>query len=709
MNKIPLFSRASCIAGSVLLFLVCVVVYFPFFQNGFIWDDDKYLTDNPYLNNLDGLKQLWFDFRAMPQYYPLVFTSFWVENQIWGLNPFGYHVDNVIIHCLNAIILWRILTFLNIKGSWLAAAIFLIHPIQVESVAWVTERKNLLSGFFYLLSLYFFLRFYNPSLSAQENQNIKNSWALYGFSIFFFICALWSKTVACTLPAAILLIYWWKQNSISKKLVLTVIPFFAIGLGFAFLTIWLERFSVGAIGQEWDFSFWDRFLIAGRALWFYMGKLLWPFPIIFTYPRWSIDDSSLVQYVYPLAFLLLISVFWAIRKRIGRGPLTAILFFAGSLFPALGFFNVYPMKYSFVADHFQYLPCIGIIVVFTSGLNTLITERTSRIVYIASVGLLLFLGYSTWSRGPVYKDSVSLWQDTIKKNPSAWMAHNNLGKISADNGMLKESINHYKNSIEAKSDYFLPHYNLGIAYAETGDFEEAINQYRTAIKITPRHFGAHNNLGDTLVKSGKILEAISHYKTAIKMNPDFAPAHFGLGLALTMSQNTQEAIHHYRIAIKINPEFFLAHNNLANALTKAGLLEEALAHYKIAIKISPDYFQAHFNLGNALASNSNLDEAIIQYKIAIKIKPEDAQAQNNLGISLAKKGDLEEAIIYFKNVIVINPDDAMAHNNLGGALLMEGKNKEAASHFRSAIKIRPDYADALKNLKIALYQTSELR
>jgi hypothetical protein len=208
MIKTPLFSKDSWVVGAGLLVIICSVIYFPFIQNHFIWDDDKYLTDNPYLNDIDGLKKFWFDLGAMPQYYPLVFTSFWIEHQIWGLDPLGYHVDNVIIHCMNAIILWRILAFLGIKGSWLAAVLFAIHPVQVESVAWVTERKNLLSGFFYLLSLYFFLRFYNPTPNTKTNANEKESWTLYGFSLFFFICALWSKTVAGTLPVAILLIYW---------------------------------------------------------------------------------------------------------------------------------------------------------------------------------------------------------------------------------------------------------------------------------------------------------------------------------------------------------------------------------------------------------------------------------------------------------------------------------------------------------------------
>lgn len=707
MNKFSLFSKTSWVAGAGLLVVICLAVYYPFFQNLFIWDDDKYLTDNPYLNDLDGLKQIWFDLRAMPQYYPLVFTSFWIEHQIWALDPLGYHVDNVILHCLNSIILWRILTLLNIKGSWLVAALFAIHPVQVESVAWITERKNLLSGFFYFLSLYFFLRFYNPTSGAKEDQKEKVSWALYAFSLFFFICALWSKTVACTLPAAILLIYWWKQNRLGKTILLTMTPYFTVGLGFAFLTIWLEKFNVGAIGHEWDFSFWDRFLIAGRALWFYIEKLVWPFPIIFTYPRWAIDDSIGWQYIYPLTFLSLIFSLWALRKKIGRGPLTAILFFAGSLFPALGFFSVYPMKYSFVADHFQYLPCIGIFAIFTSAVNKVLGEKTSPASFILATGFLLFLGNLTWSQGPVYKDALSLWQDTIKKNPSAWMAHNNLGKILMDHEKVEEATNHYKASIKAKPDYFLAHYNLGIALTKMENLEEALTHYRTAIKINSGYFVAYNNLADTLVKRGELEEAISHYRTAIRMKPDFALAHYSLGIALTKKGKLAEAISHYKTAIKIKPDYFLAHNNLGNTLTKIGKREEAIVHYRAAIKSNPDYFLAHFNIANALAKSNELEEAITHFRIAIKIKPDEAQAHNNLGISLAKKGGLEEAMIHFEIAIKVKPDFAMAHNNLGGTFLMKRKVKEAITHFRTAIKIQPDYADAQKNLALALLKEKD--
>ena len=568
MTKIINFFKTSWMARAVFLAILCAIVYTHFLQNSFIWDDDSYLTQNPHLKNVDGLKRIWFDILATPQYYPLVFTSFWIEHKFWGLDPLGYHLDNIIIHCINTILLWRILSFLEVKGSWLAATIFLIHPIQAESVAWISERKNLLSGFFSFLSLYFFFQFYNLDKSSNfnEDQSGKRSWTVYGISLFFFICALLSKTIACTLPAVILLIYWWKQNCIRRRLFLMMAPYFAIGLGSATLTIWLEKFQVGAMGHEWEFSFVDRFLIAGRVLWFYIGKLVWPNPIIFIYPRWVIDSSIWWQYIYPVTFLLLVFMLWYWRKNIGRGPLTAILFFAGSLFPALGFFNVYPMRYSFVADHFQYLSCIGIIVLFSSGVDKIAGEKRSQAYFLLLAGLLIILGILTSNQGPVYKNEISLWNDTIKKNPEAWMAYHNLGAALL---------------VENKTD-------------------EAVSNFKMAIELRPDNPDAYYNLGIALFTLGKTEKAISHYKTTIKLNPDFSEAHYSLATALFSLRKIEEAIPHYHAAIKLTPGYAKAYNNLGAALLVEGKIEEAVANFQMAIGFKPDFADARYNLKMAL-------------------------------------------------------------------------------------------------------------
>ena len=535
-KPLPSYFKVSWIAGAGLL-VVLVVAYFPVLQNGFIWDDDRHLTDNPFVTNFDGLKPLWLDVRSTQQYYPLISTSFWMEYQLWGLDPLGYHIDNVLLHAMNAIVLWRILVFLGVPAAWLVSAIFALHPVHVESVAWITERKNLLSGFFYLLSLYTFLRFYFPGQSVFSSENpVKNrSAVLYGVSLFFFIFALFGKSITCTLPATVLLLFWWKQNRIHLKIIQLMVPFFAVGFGFATLTIWLEKFNTGAFGPEWDFSFWDRFLIAGRALWFYIGKLIWPSPLIFTYPMWNIDDSVWWQFLYPATFLLLILLLGVLRKKIGRGPLTAILFFAGTILPALGFFNIYYMRFSLVSDHFPYLASIGILLIAVTG----VARLTGGNLPVFAILLLLGLGHLTWKQIPIYKNDFTLWSDTVQKNPNAWMAQYNLGNVFIAEQKIEEAINHYREAIRIKPDFPRALYNLGNALLAQEKTREAIIQYQATVRIKPDFVDVYNNWGVALLKEGKTQEAITRFEKALELKPDYADARNNLEVATRRGASVQ--------------------------------------------------------------------------------------------------------------------------------------------------------------------------
>ena len=394
---------------------------------GFIWDDDSYVTNNTPLRTVDGLRGIWGKPGTTIQYYPLVFTSFWVEYQVWKLQPLGYHLVNVLLHALNAVLLWRVLRRLEIPGAWWAAAIFALHPVGVESVAWITERKNVLSGLFYLLAVLAYLRF--RPLTAGEPARAPD-WRLYWLALGLFVCALFSKTVTCSLPAVLLLLVWWKNGRVERRDVLALAPLFVLGAASGFMTTWMEKHSVGASGAEWALSFVQRCLVAGRALWFYTGKLFWPRHLTFIYPRWEIDASVAWQYLFPVAALVVLIALWLLRSRIGRGPLVAVLFFAGTLVPALGFFDVFPFRYSYVADHFQYLACIGLISLAVS-MGTAICRRAGTwgrtLGMVAAAIVMLILGVSTWRQARIYQDLTTLWRDTLMKNPQCWMAHANLG------------------------------------------------------------------------------------------------------------------------------------------------------------------------------------------------------------------------------------------------------------------------------------------
>ncbi|MFQ5716570.1 MAG: tetratricopeptide repeat protein [Nitrospinales bacterium] len=594
--------------GAVLVIFLTFAAYYPAMQGEFIWDDDEYVTDNETLRTLEGLKRIWFELGAVVQYYPMVFTSYWAEYHLWELHPLGYHFDNVALHSLNSILLWRVLAQLSVPGAWFAAALFALHPIQVESVAWITERKNTLSGFFYLCSLWVYLRFSGLGAVGSLKQNgaaVPRRWALYVLSWFFFMLALWSKTVTSSLPAVILLLHWWKQNRVGWKNVLLMYPYFVAGLGMAFVTMWMERHA-GALGKEWDFSFAERFLIAGRALWFYAGKLVWPVDLTFSYPRWSIDPQAWQQYLFPFAFLVVLAALWAWRKRLGKGALTAALFFAGTLLPALGFVDVYPMRFSFVADHFQYLASAGLLALFAAawrkGSVRLARSlswtgwRASFFEMAAPLLLLSILGILTWKQSHIYKDAETLWRDTLAKNPSSWMAHNNLGGILASRGEREEGIRLFIYALKLKPDYLEARYNLGLTLAERGKHKEALIHYSEALRLHPAVAEIHFSMGVSRLALGELNQAVQSFRRALDFNPDYSQARVNLGYALASLGRYEEAVPHYYEALRLDPASADAHNNLGIALFNMGRQEEAVSHFVEALRLQPDHENARRNL-----------------------------------------------------------------------------------------------------------------
>ena len=508
-------------AAGLLLLIITLLVYLPVTKCGYIWDDETYIQQNRILRTADGLWHIWFDFRATPQYYPMVHTSYWLEYRCWQLNPMGYHLVNVIIHALNALLVWRLLRFLRLPGAWLAAALFALHPVQVESVAWITERKNVLSGLFYLAATLTYLKF---AFSDNSDLKPKKSQKLFVLSLLLFLCALFSKTVTCTLPAALLLILWWKRRRVLRRDVLTLIPFLVVGISLGLFTAWLEKYHVGAQGRDWDLTAVERFLVAGRALCFYAGKLLWPHPLIFTYPRWQINSALWWQFLYPLAALLTISLLGLARHRIGKGPLVAVLFFAGTLAPALGFFDVYPMQYSFVADHFQYLAGIAplaLIAALGVCLHRRLPEKAKIFTPLVPVLILTVLAALTWRQQKIYKNVETLWRDTLQKNPDSFMAHNNLGAFLCTQGSFDEAVKHFYRAIKLKPHHAEAHNNLAWVLAThphpaARDPNEAIRLAERALALSPLENAAfYDTLAAAHAASGHFDQALSLAQQAL--------------------------------------------------------------------------------------------------------------------------------------------------------------------------------------------------
>lgn len=494
---------------SLLIVALTIVAYLPALGGGFIWDDDDYVTQNDNLRTEDGLVDIWLSPRSSPQYYPMVFTTFWLEFQLWGTSAAGYHIVNVLLHGLAAALLWRVLVTLDVPGAYLAALLFALHPVHVESAAWISERKNVLSAVLYFASGLLYLHWQASARGMSDRK--------WGLALALFVLALLSKTVTCSLPAALLLVTWWKRGRITRQDVVPLLPFFAIGLLLAINTAHLEVSHVQASGTEWDLSPVDRVLIAGRAVWFYATKLVLPVGLSFIYPKWTINPAQALQWAFPVGGLIALIVLWQMRDRWGRGPLVAALIFAGTLLPALGFFNIYPMRYTYVADHFQYHASAALLALIAAGLH-----RLGRGGYVVLVPLLLL----TFIRAGVFRDAEVLWRDTWERNPNSWMVNLNLARTLIARDKDEDAWPYFERQVQLAPELPETHWNYGSSLLQRRRFDEALREYDEAIRLGGAHPlpQAYFGRGMVFMDQGRWAEAAAEFQRAVELKPDYASA-----------------------------------------------------------------------------------------------------------------------------------------------------------------------------------------
>ncbi len=554
---------------AVALVVLALAAHLPALRAAFIIDDDAYVTDDRRMETLAGLGRIWTEIGGpeyQHQYYPLTSTVFWLQHRLWGERPFGYHLVNILLHGANALLLWRVLGALRAPGAWLAASIFAVHPIHVQTVAWVAELKNVLSMLFLLASMLVLVRW--RGLDEDEPAPADPSPAsggpgMYALGAGLFLGALLSKTAACLLPAALLLVAWWKRGRLGRRDLLAAAPLAAIGIALVLLTIHLETGRGGASGADFARGVMDRTLIAGRSLWFYASKLAWPFGLSFVYPRWTVDAAAWWQWLYPAAAIAVAAALWALRGRLGRAPLAAMAFFAVAVAP-LAFVDVAFMRHTFVSDHWAYLASLGPIALLAGAAASARLRQAwppipARVAASLAVAALAAL---TFERACVYRTPETLWRDTIAANPGSWLAQNNLGSALLAGGRRAEAIKH---------------------------FEEAIRLYPASAK-------AHYNLGNALQAQGQIEEAIVHFQASIDLDPDTAEAHYNLGNALGLAARMDDAIESYRRAVQLDPLSAPAWCNLGAALLLSGRLHEAVAALDEALRLDPDAGGASVNL-----------------------------------------------------------------------------------------------------------------
>jgi protein O-mannosyl-transferase len=618
---------------ALLVLILTGIAYLPALNGTPIWDDDAHITRTE-LRSWDGLVKIWTQPGSTQQYYPFVHTVFWLEHKLWGDVPLGYHLVNLLLHCISALLLLRILRRLEIPGAWLAAAIFALHPVQVESVAWIAELKNALSGVFYLSAGLVYLEFDRTRKLGP-----------YLTAIALFLLGLLSKTVIATLPAALLVIFWWKRGKLSfKRDALPLLPFFILGITAASFTAWVERTLIGAEGSAYDFSFIERVLIAGRVIWFYIGKLCWPLDLIFIYPRWQISQSVWWQYLFPVTVALALAILlWVSRWR--RGPLAGMLFFIGTLVPVLGFLNVYPFRYSLVADHFQYLALLGIVVPVSAGIALLLKHLRSWqrwTGYVLCAFLLIAFTARSHLQSGIYQDIETVWQTTIRMNPTAWMAHNNLGAFFLKKGRLDDAMEHFTKAIEIKPDEASVLDNLGSALLQKGNLDEAIVLYQKALELKPAQASIHYNLANALLARGEVDHAVAQYESTLAINPNHTDAQNNLGAVLFQQGKLDQAIDHYQKALEVNPQDVRAEANLAWAFATS---PQSAIRKTLSVKLAVDANQATGGvnprilriLAAAYAQNGEFSEAVETGQRAVQLATE----QNNFALADSVRSELD--------------------------------------------------------------------
>ena len=698
--------------SAVLALSVLVAVsYLPaMLWGGFVWDDIGIIETQP-VREAGGLWQIWFSPGSIAReshYWPLVYTTFWLEHKLWGFAPAGYHVVNVLLHAANTLLLWRLLRRLTVPGAWAIAAVFAVHPVHVESVAWVIERKDVLSSLFYLTAALTWMRWVESPRPGR-----------YALALGLFAAGMLSKSMVVTLPAALLIWHWWKQGRVTARDLIRLTPLFAVGLAIAAGDVWYSR-SVNPVSLE--YSAIERMLIAARALWFYAGKLAWPADLAFVYPFWDVRVADPLGWGCAVAAAGLAVALWSLRHRIGRGPLAGALFFAVTLSPVLGFVDHnYMAAHAFVADRYQYLASAGLLAVIIGAAahGVAAARAAGRLPDLAMKGvtgfmvvILAVLGTLTWRQAAIYSDPLTFNRHIISLNPRAWNAHLNLSVRLAQRERMEEALAASLAAVKLNPKGIKPNRMLGRVLFELGRFEEAEKHWRRVLELAPRYPLAHRGLGVALFKQGRLEESLAATRAALEQRPDWDVAMAGLGVILNELGRFDEAERHLRRARELHPRHIRILQNLGESLRRTGRHEEALDLYRSAVEIEPDYAPAHGAMGVILLAMRRHDEAIDAMQRAVTLAPDSPQAPGlhaSLGKAARETGRIEMAARYYERALQSDPRYTDALLGLALVRFRQQRYDQARPLLQTIIEMEPGHALAHANMGVALYHLGHER
>jgi tetratricopeptide (TPR) repeat protein len=688
------------------LLLACTALsYLPLLHAGYVWDDDAFVYKNPVLTEPSGLYKIWLVIGGTAQYYPLTYSTFWLEYHVWGFAPVPSHIINIALHALNAILLWLLLRRLRTPGAAIAALLFALHPVEVESVAWITERKNVLSGAMYLLAALAYDRF-DPLSGKQAG---RRRWNFYAVSFAFYLLALSAKSVTFSLPVALLAVMVWRRDRLVWRDILPLAPMLVIGLCAGVLTSYMERHFIHAEGAEWSLSALQRVLIAGRVPWFYLSKLLLPVRLTFFYPRWHVHPGAAWQWLFPVSTATFITSLWMLRGAIGRGAFAAVFYFGVTLFPALGFVNVFPFRYSFVADHFQYLASIGPLTLIAAG-GALLASRWkwSALVEggVATV-VIAVLGLATALQCGEYFDEEALYRATLARNPGAWIAAANLSVMRLASGHAAEALKLADQAVELRPEDADSYLNRGNALAGLSEMPLARAAYERAVELDPQSAKAWSDLGNANLTLNLLADAEADYRRALSIDPDYAEAHNNLGSLLRRRGRNADAAKEYERALQLEPDYAQAMQNLAETYLALGRPDDAIVQYEALVHLTGRP-EIHGIIGDLQREQGRLHSAAQEYLLAIAAAPNDALAWLHLAEVVAAQGNLTEARGDALRAAALSPQSVEAHRVLAQILSGLGDSKGALGEYNKALRLNQNDLGTLNSIAWLLATSSDV-
>jgi Tfp pilus assembly protein PilF len=662
IEKLPVFRNWKGVLQVVVIAAAVLTIFWPVLHGDWLWDDDADVSDNIVIKSSTGLWSIWFVPGSQLDYYPIKASVQWVQWHLWGMDTLGYHLTNILLHIVDSLLVWRLLSKLNLKFAWLGGLLFAIHPANVESVAWIAELKNTLSQIPFLLAMIAWIDF-DKNGKRQD----------YLLSLAWFLVAMLCKTTMALFPVVILLYAWWRRGRIGWGDAKASVPFFAVSLILGVVTlvcgIWFVQAHQQILPPAWAGGIASRLALAAASLTFYFCKCFWPVGLLPIYPKWNFDSPSLIDFLPWLIAAGVAAACWVKRRTWGRHVLLGLGFFCIMLAPFLGFKTVGYMDFTWVMDHFLYIPMIGLLGLALAGAEILDARlpRSNRPFTIGLVVILLALfGFGSWSYAGDFINQETLWTYTTQANPDAWLAHNNLGKALLARGESDRARVEFEVALRLRPDYPEAHNNLGDILLNTGQFPAAMEQFQMAVKSNPNYaVPVDTNMGVALLAHGQTSEAIEKLEAALKLAPHFSPALYNLASALEKAGRLPEAVDRYREAIQDNPSYAAeGHNNIGKILTQLGKPQEAINELGEALKANPNLPMAYYNLGNVYIELRQMNDAATQYREALRISPNFSDAHDNLGVALAQMGRTAEAIAEMKLALQFDPNNEKARANL---------------------------------------------